>query len=141
MRFSDVQQHTAARLDPGALDVTVVVSEKTAVVRAAGELDMATVPELATVLEGLERECVRIVLDVSDLAFIGSTGLRLALIEHDRATADGFEFVIAGANGRVLEVLRLTGLDVALPLAPDVASVLGDAGPPGAGGRNGAGPS
>jgi hypothetical protein len=34
--------------------------------------------------------------------------------------------VIAGAAGAVLKVLRLTGLDVTLPLAPDVASVLGD---------------
>jgi anti-anti-sigma factor len=137
--FSDVQPYALTQL--GALDVTVAVSEKTAVVRAAGELDLATVPELATVLEGLERECVRIVLDLSDLTFIDSTGLRLAFVEHNRATADGFAFVIAGANGPVLEVLRLTGLDVALPLAPDVASVLGDAGPAGVGGRDGAGPS
>ena len=54
-------------------------------------------------------------------------GLRLAVTEHGRASLDGFEFVIAGAAGAVLKVLRLTGLDVTLPLAPDVASVLGDA--------------
>ena len=59
------------------------------------ELDLATVPELSNVLEGLERECRRIVLDVSGLTFIDSTGLRLAVIEHDHATMDGFEFAIA----------------------------------------------
>jgi hypothetical protein len=34
---------------------------------------------------------------------------------------------LAGAAGAVLKVLRLTGLDVTPPLAPDVASILGEA--------------
>ena len=107
-------------------DIAVERAGSTAIVRLAGELDLATAPELTDVLQGLE-PCRRIILDVTRLEFIDSTGLRLAVTEHDRASMDGFEFVIAGAAGAVLKVLRLTGLDVALPLAPDVASVLGDA--------------
>ncbi len=108
-------------------DVSVEHAGTTAIVRLAGELDLATAPELAEVLQGLEPSCKRIILDLTGLEFIDSTGLRLAVTEHGRASADGFEFVIAGAAGAVLKVLRLTGLDVTLPLAPDVASVLGDA--------------
>jgi anti-sigma B factor antagonist len=124
MRASDLQYDAVAPLTTPPLDVSAVVSEKTAVVRVVGELDLATAPGLSEVLRGLERECVRIVLDVSGLTFIDSTGLRLAVIEHGHAMMDGFEFAIAGARGRVLDVLRVTGLDVSLPLAPDVASVL-----------------
>jgi anti-anti-sigma factor len=124
MRRKDVQQHSVERMSASALEVSAVVSEKTAIVHVAGELDLATAPELENVLHGLERECARIVLDLSHLRFIDSTGLRLAVIEHHRATMDGFEFAIAGANGPVLEVLRLTGLDITLPMAPDVASVV-----------------
>ena len=76
---------------------------------------------------GSNQAAQRIILDLTGLEFIDSTGLRLAVTEHDRAGLDGFEFVITGAAGAVLKVLRLTGLDVTLPLAPDVASVLGDA--------------
>jgi anti-sigma B factor antagonist len=108
-------------------DVSVEHAGTTAIVRLAGELDLATAPELAEVLHGLGPSCERIILDLTRLEFIDSTGLRLAVTEHGRASADGFEFVIAGAAGTVLKVLRLTGLDVTLPLAPDVASVLGDA--------------
>ena len=108
-------------------DVSVEHAGSTAIVRLAGELDLATAPELTDVLHGLEPGCKRIILDLTGLDFIDSTGLRLAVMEHDRASADGFEFVITGATGAVLKVLRLTGLDVSLPLAPDVASVLGDA--------------
>ena len=122
MRRPELQLYS----DPSALEVSAVVSGQTAVVRAVGELDLATAPDLSNVLQGLERECDRIVLDISRLTFIDSTGLRLALMEHHHASMDGFEFAIAGANGAVLKVMRLTGLDVALPLAPDVASVLGE---------------
>jgi hypothetical protein len=34
--------------------------------------------------------------------------------------------VLAGATDNVLHVLRLTGLDVAMPMAPDVATALAD---------------
>jgi anti-anti-sigma factor len=108
-------------------EISVERAGSTAIVRLAGELDLATAPELSEVLNGLEPGCRRIILDVTGLEFIDSTGLRLAVTEHDRASMDGFEFVITGAAGPVLKVLRLTGLDVALPLAPDIASVLGDA--------------
>jgi anti-anti-sigma factor len=112
MRRKDVQQHSLERMSAPALEVSAVVSENTAIVHVAGELDLATAPELDEVLHGLERECARIVLDLSHLRLIDSTGLRLAVIEHHRATMDGFEFAIAGATGPVLEVLRSTGLDV-----------------------------
>jgi anti-anti-sigma factor len=105
--------------------ITVQRLDKTAVVHVAGELDIATTPQLADVLAALEQPCARVVLDLSDLAFIDSTGLRLTVAEHQRATQDGFDLVVAGADGHVLDVLRLTGLDVTLPLAPDVSSALG----------------
>jgi anti-sigma B factor antagonist len=110
------------------LEVTVERLADTAVVHVSGELDLATTPVLASALEGLERPFDRIVIDVSGLRFIDSTGLRLAVTEHQRAEADGFALVIAGADGAVLRILRIAGLDTTLPLAPDLASVLGDGG-------------
>src|SRR3954453_14655747 len=134
MRRNDVQQHSVEWMSASAIEVSAVVSEKTAIVHVAGELDLATAPELEEGLHGLEREGARIVLDLSQLRFIDSTGLRLAVIEHHRATMDGFEFAIAGATGPVLEILRLTGLDIELPVAPDVPPLVdgrvGGASPP-----------
>jgi anti-sigma B factor antagonist len=108
-------------------DVSVQRLDKAAVVRVAGELDLATTPALWAAIAALEQPCDRIVLDLSDLAFIDSTGLSLTVAEYRRAARDGFDLVVAGADGQVLDVLRLTGLDVTLPLAPDVRSALGEA--------------
>jgi anti-sigma B factor antagonist len=107
-------------------EVSVERRAGTAIVQVVGELDLATAPTLISALHGLERPCERLVLDVSGLQFIDSTGLRLAVEEYQRAMADGFDFVIAGAAGNILRVLRIAGLDVTLPLAPDVASAIGD---------------
>ena len=107
-------------------DVSVDRLSATAVVRVSGELDIATVPVLADVLRGLAQPCDRVVLDLSALTFIDSTGLTLAVTEYRRAARDGVELVLAGATDNVLDVLRLTGLDVAMPMAPDVASALAD---------------
>ena len=104
--------------------VTVQRSSGTAVVEVAGELDLASAPTLADVLHDLEPPCDRVILDLSRLTFIDSTGLRLAIAVHRRAEMDGFDFVVAGATEPILRVLRVTGLDVALPMAPDVASAL-----------------
>lgn len=108
-------------------EVSIERLNGTAVVHVAGELDLATTPTLSAVLHTLEQPCDRVVLDLSELAFIDSTGLSLTVAEYHRATRDGFDLVVAGAEGHVLDVLRLTGLDVTLPLAPDVSSALGGA--------------
>jgi anti-sigma B factor antagonist len=107
-------------------DISVERLSATAIVRVTGELDIATVPALANVLDGLEPDCDRVVLDLAGLTFIDSTGLTLAVNEQRRAAADGFDFVLAAPTRRVLDTLRLTGLDVSLPIAPDVASALAD---------------
>ena len=111
-------------------EVSVQRSSNTAIVRVAGELDLESAPALAGTLDRLERPCHRVVLDLSQLTFIDASGLRLAVTEHQRAACDGFEFVLAGAVGPVLKVFRLTGLDVLLPMAPDLRSALLDAAAP-----------
>jgi anti-anti-sigma factor len=112
---------------PPQFGLSVQRVSTTAVVRVSGELDIATVPILADALHGLDGSCDRVVLDLAGLTFIDSTGLTLAVTEHQRAANDGFELVLAGATDNVLNVLRLTGLDVTLPMAPDLQSVLGEA--------------
>jgi anti-anti-sigma factor len=106
------------------LGISVTHNHTTAVVGVAGELDLATAPTLAEALRGLGAPCERVVLDLSELTFIDSTGLRLTVAEYERAKAEGFELVLAGATDDVLRVIRLTGLDVVVPMAPDVWSAL-----------------
>jgi anti-sigma B factor antagonist len=111
--------------EPGTLTVTVASDDTAHVVRLEGELDLNTRGQLETLLDGLGKPPLIVILDFSALTFVDSTGLKTVLNEHRRAKAEGYEFVVAGASGPVRNTFRLTALDLSLPMATDVASVLG----------------
>jgi anti-sigma B factor antagonist len=109
----------------GSLEVEVRSDDTAHVVRVAGELDLDTRRQLEEALDGLAKPPLIVVLDFADLTFVDSTGLKTLLNEHRRAREERYEFVIAGARPEVREIFRVTALDITLPLAPDVASVIG----------------
>lgn len=109
---------------PPQFDVSVDRHPAGAVVRVAGELDIATVPALANAIRGLERPYERVVLELSAVTFIDSTGLTLAVTEQQRARDEGFDLVLAGVTEPVLDTLKLTGFDGTLAIAPDVDAAL-----------------
>jgi anti-sigma B factor antagonist len=109
---------------PSLLTVDTEQTAEAAVVRVAGELDLATVPQLRDAFAGLSRPQALVILDLSGLAFADSTGLREMLVEHRRAKREDYGFVIAGAAGSVRRLFQLTALDLTLVLVDDVDSAL-----------------
>jgi anti-sigma B factor antagonist len=89
----------------------------TMIVGLAGEFDQSCdgpfQDELGRVLDG---HTDRFVLDLRGLEFIDSTGLRMLVQINNRSEGDGFDFTLLCRDGKVREVLRLTGLDGVLPL-------------------------
>lgn len=82
-----------------------------ATVRLRGELDLASAGQLREVLSAIGPEPPRLVLDLSRLTFLDSSGLNLLIRTHLRYRDEGRELVLVGANGMVDTVLGLTGLD------------------------------
>ncbi|MFC7549903.1 STAS domain-containing protein [Plantactinospora sp. GCM10030261] len=76
-----------------------------------GELDMATAPELTTVIEDVvQAGAQRLLVDLSDLEFCDSTGMA-AFVRGDNLTrARGGWLRLTGAGGTVDRVLRVSGL-------------------------------
>jgi anti-sigma B factor antagonist len=86
-------------------------------VRLDGELDIATVDELEATLEELRRRGFgRIVLDLRDLRFMGSCGLRLLLVQTRRARQDACELVVVDAPPSVQRVVEICGMREQLAL-------------------------
>ncbi len=109
----------------GTLELKVRSDDTAHVVTVSGELDLNTREQLDAVLAGLSKPPLIVVLDFSELTFVDSTGLKTLLTEHRRAREEGYEFVIAAARPEVRDIFRVTALDITLPLADDVASVVG----------------
>jgi anti-sigma B factor antagonist len=71
---------------PDLLHVTVEPLEDASLVRVAGEVDVTTIPRLRRELDAARDEGVTVLLDLSDVTFMDSTGLHL-LLEASRDSA------------------------------------------------------
>jgi anti-sigma B factor antagonist len=81
------------------------------VVAVEGELDLATAPQLRDRLVALSEEGQgQIVLDLTHLQFIDSTGLSVLVMAHNRARADGGTIAIRNPSQSVLRILEITAL-------------------------------
>jgi anti-anti-sigma factor len=89
-------------------DVTIAVS---------GELDMSTIDALAGQVDThLQSVVDGLTLDLQDLAFMDSTGLRLLIELTDRARQEKWRLkLIRPRHEAAARVLQITGADVALP--------------------------
>jgi anti-anti-sigma factor len=90
------------------------------VLRVAGELDMNTEPELSKALrELLDAPAGRdVVVDLGDLSFMDSSGVRALLEGNALALRRGTRLRARNARGIVARVLYLTGVDALLGLPP-----------------------
>jgi anti-anti-sigma factor len=93
----------------------------TASIRTVGDLDLATVPILAACLARLRTAgCRHVIFDLSDLAFMDSTGLRFILECHAESRQDGFTMALLPGPPAVQMVFELTATRDRLPFVdPD----------------------
>lgn len=76
----------------------------------SGELDLATSPKLAGAIAGLAERQHPVVLDVTDVSFVDSSGVR-ALIEADQRLATlGRQLVLLRPSPALLRLLELVDL-------------------------------
>jgi anti-sigma B factor antagonist len=91
--------------------VAVTQTEAHAVVALSGELDLNSAPALRDCLAGLaEGGTTEIVLDLSDLDFVDSTGLSVLVMDFHRTRAAGGSTVMRNPSPTVMRVLEITGL-------------------------------
>ena len=84
--------------------------------RGEGELDIATGALLEEELEKAEATSAReIVLDLSELTFMDSTGVKLVLTDHRRSREDSDRLSIVRGPRQVQRVFQLTGTEFHLP--------------------------
>ncbi len=103
------------------LDVTVVGEGTDRTIHIEGTCDLASAPKLREALIELRPpDVLHVIVEVSGLEFIDSTGLGLLLGALRRLKEAGGSLKIAGAQGAVLRVLEITDLDKVIPLFADL---------------------
>ncbi len=83
-----------------------------AILNIIGRLDTQTAPELEKMLEELGEDCKELILDMTELEYISSAGLRVILKAQKLMNSKG-SMKLTGVNESVMEVFEITGfLDI-----------------------------
>lgn len=89
-----------------------------------GELDISGAARVEQELERIEREApATIVLDLRDLAFMDSTGLRVIVAADSRAREQSRRLVIVRGSDTVQRIIEMTRLHERLEIVEDPAAV------------------
>ena len=89
-----------------------------------GELDLSTVGKVDDELQRWEGSDAGIVLlDLSKLTFLDSTGLRCVVRADERAREDGRRLVVVKGPEAVQRVFEITRLEERLELVDDASSI------------------
>jgi anti-anti-sigma factor len=112
------------------LELDSEVEGDTVRVRLGGELDLTTAGEAERFLQEIEREePATVILDLSALRFLDSTGLRLIIAADTRARREGRRLRLVPGPEAVHRVFRISLLDRRLEFVePDEAPGPADGG-------------
>jgi anti-sigma B factor antagonist len=106
------------------LDVTTERQGGQARVVLAGELDIASTEMLERELESLEGDSpATLILDLRQVEFIDSTGLRAVIAANERAREAGRRLVVVRGSNAVERLFTVTQLDRRLEVVDDPSAV------------------
>jgi anti-sigma B factor antagonist len=93
-------------------------------VALVGELDLSTVAKVQEELRRVEASSpATLVVDLSKLTFLDSTGLRCIVTADERARTDGRRIVIVRGPDAVQRVFAITRLEDRLEMVDDAGSI------------------
>lgn len=103
--------HSSAERE-GQFHVSVNTDANSHQVTLSGELDIATADQLTEALEGVQVAAGdRVIIDLKDVSFMDSTGLRVLIAANRNAAAGDYTLVIVTGESPAKRVLELTRMD------------------------------
>lgn len=95
-----------------SLSVDKSYKEENLVVSLTGELDASCAEELKQdVSKELDKNLTDVVFDMSNLAYIDSTGIGIIVFLMKKLSESGKELSIINAKANVLKIFNITGID------------------------------
>lgn len=105
------------------MSVTVAKRDTHAVVTISGSVDGKTAPEVQAAIAPLVGAFPLLVLDLTEVGYMSSAGLRVLLLVHRNLSAKGGKAVLVGLREEIAETMRVTGFLQFFELSPTVADL------------------
>lgn len=91
---------------------------------ASGRVDSNSAGELEAVLPPRVQVNDKVVLDLADVPYVSSAGLRVLLMGAKAARANGHKLALTGLSASVREVFDISGFSSIFTIEPDVDAAL-----------------
>jgi anti-anti-sigma factor len=102
-----------------------VLDKKAAIISPSGRLDSNASPSLEKALiNQLDRGVVWVFVDMSDVEYIASSGLKILVSAWRRARDSQGDVVLSGLQPRLIEIFEMVGFDMLFQMFPDLDSAL-----------------
>ena len=113
-----------------SIDVQTTPDGKTQIFVLHGSMDIATSPTVrAALLEAADGGRHDVIVDLTQLEFLDSTGLGALIGAHKRAKEHGGRVRLVAQEGQILRLLRITGLLGVFSVYHDLDAALADEAP------------
>jgi anti-sigma B factor antagonist len=111
------------------ITTSVAHREGAAVVSIGGEIDLSTAPDFEeAIAKALEKGPPVVVIELSDVTFMASVGLRILVAAHEK-NSKSIRLAVVADNAAASRPIQLTGLDKLISLYPTVDEALIALGP------------
>jgi anti-sigma B factor antagonist len=116
-------EHPASSTPPDTFDISLDLHGAVTVMRLSGEFDLAGKDRFDRAVDQLPEKPGEVLLDLRDLEFIDSTGLRSIVDMWHQSQAAGYRLAVLALPEPVGRLFRLTGLDEILPVVDETTSI------------------
>lgn len=106
---------------PGNFDVATHRTGSCLVIAPRGEIDLATVDLVRAAVDRDRNPGDDLVLDLREVGFMDTSGLRYVLELHDRAQREGYQLRLVRGSSAIQRVFEVSGLEPRLPFVDDPA--------------------
>lgn len=91
------------------MEINLKTVEQIIVVEIIGNIDGKTAPQVQEQISPLIQAECKIVLDMTQVAYMSSAGLRLMLTTHRRVSSNKGQVILAGVSTEIQETMSATG--------------------------------
>ena len=91
------------------MDIKKTADGGTMTICVSGRLESMTAPQLDAEIQALPEEAKELVMEIPELEYVSSAGLRVFLLAHKKMKSRGGTMKISGANASVKKVFDITG--------------------------------
>lgn len=106
------------------MDISEINEGSVLIVAVSGRVDSGTAKQLEEVLPERMQNTPQLVLDLADVQYVSSAGLRVMLKAAKIARGNGNKLVLAGLAPPVREVFHVSGFEAIFRIADDRAAAL-----------------